>query len=131
MIELADRQQSPAPIEEEAVVQHVGLDGAAVRRAIRALEHDDPPFFTGVERALSGDGWILAPTGHARRTVGQWPTPENLADKIVAGLREAAEQEDDPEAKGWLKKTANWFGGAGRDVIVGVATSAVTRGAGM
>lgn len=37
-------------------------------------------------------------TGHARRTVGTWPTPDAWADGLVEALAEAADQETD-EAK--------------------------------
>jgi DNA-directed RNA polymerase specialized sigma subunit len=116
----------------EEIAERSDLSSDEVRRAFRALEHEQPPFFAETSgTAEHGVLIVTSPTGHARRTVGQWPTAESLADKIVASLREAAEQEEDPEKAGWLKRSASWFSGAGRDVLVSVASSAVTRGVGM
>lgn len=73
-------------------------------------------------------GGIRNPTGHARRTVGTWPKPEDRVAEMVAALREAAEREDDPEQKSRLRKTAEWLAGAGRDVTIGIITSMATGG---
>lgn len=129
-VELFD-SQGHGPIEDEQISAHTGLDSDSVRRALRALEHESPPFFAKVEGSMGGDLWITAPTGHARRTVGQWPTAEALASQLVAGLEAAADAEPDLERETWMRKTAAWFGGAGRDVIVSVTSAAVTRGAGL
>ncbi|WP_229076070.1 hypothetical protein [Actinoplanes sp. DH11] len=59
--------------------------------------------------------------------MGSWPTPELLASRLVSALDRAAEEEQDEETKGWLRKTANWFGGAGRDVAVDVAAAVINR----
>jgi hypothetical protein len=99
-----------------------------VQRALRALEHEQPPFITELQRTASGEiVGIGAPTGHARRTVGAWPTPESLADRIIAALNEAAEQETEPDKKGRLKKAAEAVGGVGKDVVTRVLTDVVSR----
>jgi len=49
---------------------------------------------------------VSNPTGHARRTVGTWPTPDLWADRLIAALTEAAENETDPDKKSKLRKAA-------------------------
>lgn len=114
------------------LVEASGLGDDQVQRALRALRHEEPPFFTKMDGSMGGGILVVgAPTGHARRAVGQWPTPEALADRIVAALRTAADREQDEEASGRLRRLASWFGAGGRDVLVEVAATAVTRGVGM
>lgn len=72
-----------------------------------------------------------APTGHARRAVGAWPTAEMIADRLVKALDEAADREPDPEKKGWLGKTAAFLGHAGRDLAVEIGATAINRQMGM
>ena len=96
------------------IVEQSGLDADQVETALRALEGEDPPFITKLERRASGGISLVGrPTGHARRAVGAWPTPEGIADGLVAALDEAADREPDPERKGWLHKTAAYLGNAG------------------
>lgn len=66
-----------------------------------------------------------------RRAIGQWPTPESLADRLVEALAAAAEREPDAERRGWLRKTAAYLAGAGRDLAVEVAAAVVTRSTGL
>lgn len=66
-------------------------------------------------------------TERGQRAAGQWPTPESVADRLAAALTDAAERETDPERKGWLRKTAAWMGGAGRDMAVEVGAAVVSR----
>jgi hypothetical protein len=104
-------------------------DNKIVQRALRALEHEEPPFITGFDRSMPGKIiGIGAPTGHARRTVGAWPTPDALADRIIAALNEAVEAEVDPEAKSRLKRAAEAVGGVGKSVLTGVLTHVITQG---
>ncbi|GAA1822070.1 hypothetical protein HC028_23170 [Planosporangium flavigriseum] len=116
------------------IAARTGLPEDVVQRALLALDREDPPFFTPVDgstlvgKHISG---VKEPTGHARRTVGTWPTPEALADRLVQALAQAADNEPDEEKRGWLKKTAAWFGSAGRDVAVDIASSVVTKSAGL
>lgn len=74
---------------------------------------------------------IGAPTGHARRAVGAWPTAETIADRLVHALDEAAEREPDDERKGFLRKAAAYLGNAGRDLAVDIGATAINRQMGM
>lgn len=67
-------------------------------------------------------------TGHARRTVGAWPTPESLTDRLAAAFVEAAEAETEPTKKGKLRSAAEFFGGVGKDVSSEVIAKVITHG---
>lgn len=110
-------------VRPDDLIDYTGFDAENVRRGMVALAHEDPPFFEYSNNAsLVGDvlDSFRNPTGHARRTVGTWPTAENLADRIIAGLNEAAENSDDEEEASRLRRTGQWMGNAGRDVMVNV-----------
>jgi hypothetical protein len=48
---------------------------------------------------------------------GAWPTPENLADRIVAGLEAAAQAEKEPERKRALQSAASTVKSVGVDLF--------------
>jgi hypothetical protein len=84
---------SPDPSE---ICEALGFEDGDVQGALRALEHEQPSLITRFDKVLTNRIiGIGAPTGHARRAVGAWPTPDNLADRIIAALKEAAEAESD------------------------------------
>ncbi|MET9318314.1 hypothetical protein ABZX12_41420 [Kribbella sp. NPDC003505] len=100
-----------------------------VERALRALEHEQPPFITDLQKTASGEVvGIGAPTGHARRTVGAWPTPDILADRIIVALNEAADNEPDEVKKGKLRRAAEAVAGVGRDILTDVTAQVITKG---
>ena len=116
----------------DAIASATGFEGGKVPAALRALDSEEPPFVTKLERVMTGDIiFVGAPTGHARRAIGAWPTPESIADRLVSALDEAAEREPDPERKGWLRKTAGYLGNAGRDLAVEIGATAINRQMGM
>ena len=88
-----DSDQETAMLGE--LGQRSGLSEGIVGRALRALAREDPPFFDGITESDWGIHGVAYPTGHARRTVGAWPTPELLASRLVAELKKAAEKEPD------------------------------------
>lgn len=114
------------------IVEQSGLAADQVEAALRALESEDPPFISKLERRASGGISLVGlPTGHARRAVGAWPTPESIADRLVSALDEAADHEPDPERKGWLRNTATYLGNAGRDLAIEIGATAINRQMGM
>jgi hypothetical protein len=87
-------------IEPEQLVERTGLDLSTVKAGLFALADEDPPHFKYVEfsSADSRDlGSISRPTGHARRTVDMWPTPEDRVTELIEALNRAAEKAPDPE----------------------------------
>ncbi|MFI7067083.1 hypothetical protein ACIBL3_39220 [Kribbella sp. NPDC050124] len=104
-------------------------DKETVQRALRALQHEEPPFIKGLQTVLTGDAiGIGAPTGHARRVVGAWPTPDALADRIIAALNDAADNEPDEVKKGKLHRAAAAVAGVGRDILTDVTAQVITKG---
>jgi hypothetical protein len=96
-----------------------------VEAGLRALALEDPPFFeyydqTGLDQPQREIGGIRNPTGHARRTVGTWPKPEDRIAEMIAVLWEAAEREPDPEQKNVLRKAGSYMASIPRDVAVGI-----------
>lgn len=117
----------PGPIEAAT-----GLAGEDVQAALRALNLEDPPFVTKMQRYSSGHVSLIgAPTGHARRAVGAWPTAESIADRLVNALDEAADREADEERKGFLRKAATYLGNTGRDLAVEIGATAINRQMGL
>ncbi|MGW0502188.1 hypothetical protein [Micromonospora sp. NPDC003241] len=113
-----------------AIAKKIDMDRRDVDLALRALATEQPPFFGhSVTRGFGGLNdidRILLPTGHALRTVGAWPKPENRVDQLIDALRLAADREADPEQRSALRKTAAYVGGVGRDLFVGIVSGAVT-----
>ncbi len=70
-------------------------------------------------------------TDEARRAVGQWPSPEVWADRIVRGLLDAADREPDQEQRSRLRAVAEGLGDFDRDVLVGVLSTGITKGVGL
>ncbi|MFG2001705.1 hypothetical protein ACGFNU_21395 [Spirillospora sp. NPDC048911] len=131
IVELAD--EGAPHIMPGQLVERTGMDATSVARALNALAREEPPFFQFEDVAeLGADGtnilFVHGPTGHARRAVGAWPTPEKLADRIVEGLLREADATEDEEQAGRLRRTASWFGSAGRDILVNVIASGMGGG---
>ena len=107
------------------LAEMTGLPEEDVYRALVALEgsfvglrkYMGPIRLTAVQEVYS----------EARTAVGQWPTPESLADRLVQAMAAAAEREPDEEKRGRLRSTASWLGSAGRDVLVDVTAAVVNR----
>ncbi len=132
IVEMSD--EHARQIHPEEIAEYTGMDLDKVKLALFALADEDPPFFSYIENSsLVGRdiGAVSRPTGYARRTVGSWPTPEALADRLVVALNQAADAEPDQEKRGFIKKTALWLGSAGRDIAVEVAATALAKSAGM
>lgn len=130
IVELLD--EGARVVNPPELAERTGLDVENVRRAIIALAHEDPPFFAYTDfSALNGPtdlGSIRNATGHARRTVGAWPTPETLADRLIAGMEQAANETANEEEASRLRRTGQWFGASGRDVLVNIVSTAMTGG---
>jgi hypothetical protein len=69
--------------------QSLGLDVAEARRAIDGLSNADPPFME-VRLSMAGPdhigGFATRMTERGLRTVGSWPSPENIVDDLLARL---------------------------------------------
>jgi hypothetical protein len=70
------------------------LDTQTVQRALRALYRE--PFFEerGTVEGQTGFAFVGPPTGEALRVAGQWPTPENIVERLIVAFEAAAKDED-------------------------------------
>jgi hypothetical protein len=64
-------------------------------------------------------------TPAARRVVGQWPTAENLIDRLASGIAQSAEEETDPERKRRLRELARELGGAAKSIAINVVSEVI------
>jgi hypothetical protein len=129
IVELSD--EGEWRLSPEQIAERLGFDVDRVKLALFALAAEQPPFFSYSDMSdFEGRdiGAIREPTGHARRTVGTWPRPEERVDQLVEALQAAAEQEPDTERKGALRKVASYAGGVGRDLMVEVMAKVITGG---
>lgn len=100
-----------------------------VRKAFTAIR----PLFETVSAETDelGIEALSYPTPEARRYVGAWPEPHQLAERVVAELERQAEAETDPKKKSWLKSVIKGTGQAGREIAVDVMASVIKQQAGI
>jgi hypothetical protein len=116
-----------------ATVKHfaevTGLEAKEVYRAVMALS----PTYLELSITMGGEegAAVQGVTDEARRAVGQWPSPDVWADRIVKAYQQAAEQEPDENKRGRLRATAEALGGFGRDLLVEVLATGISKGTGM
>jgi hypothetical protein len=114
------------------IVTATGLSADDVNRALRALASARPPLIEGIEIGEATYPIILTGvTERARREVGAWPSPEGLADRVIAAMEQAAEDEPDAEKRGKLRQLASLLGDMGRDILVDVASKALGHATGL
>jgi hypothetical protein len=118
IVEIYDETGRPS-IRTSEIAAAVGFDKDTTRRALNALYTQ--PYLKEGTTAFGGDRiFVGAPTGDALRVAGQWPTPENLLDRLIAALEAAGEDEsrDEPE-RSKFKQAALWLGSFGSQVAIG------------
>jgi hypothetical protein len=82
-------------VQAKAIQERSGLDDVDVGRAMTALA--GAGFFDGTRvNEIDSPIRISSVSERARRTVGQWPNPEALVDRLVMALSAAAEEASDP-----------------------------------
>ncbi len=106
------------------------LDIDDVVRATYALE--SAGLVEMQQRTMGGGGqWrVRGVTGEARRLVGAWPTPDNLADRIVAAMQEVAENAPTEEERGRARKLLDGATGVGKGVLTEVLVKVLSGGVG-
>ena len=115
----------------DAIAERTGLPLEDVVKALWKLSGERPPFFDLAEASDVGGREIMSvsnPSGHAQRTVGAWPTPESVVDRMITALQDAAENADTPEERSRLQRASEAVGGVGRGVLTGVITHVLTQG---
>jgi hypothetical protein len=92
------------------IAARTGLDAPVVAKALEAL---DPVYVDFRKTTTGGDPrfwYVFKVTPEARRAVGQWPTPESLANRLADELAGAAQRETDSERQALLSYAARLIG---------------------
>src|SRR5689334_21083389 len=107
------------------IAERTGINEPDVNKALWKLAGERPSFFELSDQSTFGGrdiGGVSNPSGHAQRTVGAWPTPESLVERMMAALNDAADRAETAEEKTRLKRAADALGGVVKGVITGVLT---------
>ncbi|MGB3896319.1 MAG: hypothetical protein WA942_18985 [Mycolicibacter sinensis] len=98
--------ESDMPVSATAIGRVVGFDEETTQRALRALYR--MPYFGPAHVGDDVIQFIGSPTDEALRVAGQWPSPENLAERLVAAYRAAGQDNmlSVPQRE-WFKRTAD------------------------
>jgi hypothetical protein len=128
VVRLFDERPEVVSVTIKGIADDIGMQPIEVYSAAKALS---PTYLTLKEMmAPLEHHQIRGVTDEARRAVGQWPSPDMWADRIVQALLDAAEQEPDEAKKTRLRATAEALAGFGRDVLVGVLSGGITQSMG-
>jgi len=124
-----DNGPMPGPYGHH-LAELTGLPMDDVARAMDALDGEYIEVTTNI--GPGPERWrVSAVSPDARRVVGQWPTPEALADRILAALRDAAENEADPGRRGRLRHLADAATDAGSGLLTKVIAEVIARQTGL
>lgn len=105
------------------VEEATGLPANEVQAALRALASDG--LISDTTADASGEIlWLAAASGDARRLSGQWPSPDTVADRLLATLEDLAEHGTDPVEKAKARRALDALGSFSRDLLVSVAGAA-------
>lgn len=120
----------------DQIAQHTGFDQQTVTLAVQALDGEDPRLLEArVIRPGGGEPLqvisVYNITGHARRMVGAWPTPENLIARLVAALEAVAATENDTVKRRKLKEAAATVGSIAGQAAASVLAGAILYNAGI
>lgn len=121
--EILDREHSARP---DDIAQATGLEPEQVQRALRALSTEDPPLLQVRDHAAGVITRVFDLTGEGRRRAGAWPSPDNLAGRLVEALGEAAERTPDPQERTRLKEAAKALVTVGQAALAGVIANVLT-----
>jgi hypothetical protein len=106
------------------VVEALQLPFEVAARAGQRLKDDG--YLDGMESAEHGVIGFTNVTAKGRREVGQWPSADTAADRLIAALEAAVEKAPTEEAKSRARRILDGFRAAGRDFAVDVASGIVT-----
>lgn len=128
VVEAFERDFDSLP-ETQDIAQATGLPVDDVARALRALNNE----YLSLSMTMGGPAsWFVdSIRSSARRAVGQWPAPENLAEAIAAAMEQVAETASDPETRSKLRRASEAIGGLAKDVLVDVGTKVLERQIGL
>lgn len=125
VVRLFDERPDVVSVTIKGIADLTGMQPIEVYAAAKALS---PTYLTLQEMMAPPEHHrIRGVTDSARRAVGQWPSPEAVADRIVAALLEAADQEPDERKRTKLRAAAETLGSFGRDLLINVAANVATK----
>jgi hypothetical protein len=110
--EVARRAEAGESLLRDDIAEALGMEARVVGKARSRLKEDgllDGREGAGEEVLLFGDL-----TGKGRRAVGQWPSPDIAADRLLAALESTIVRAPEGEQKTRLQKIRDGFASAGR-----------------
>lgn len=122
-------ESQPIGLRDADVAESVGRPVDEVHRALHRLEGE----YVEMRWLMRGPGElgrIVDVSPDARRVVGQWPSGESLADRVLAELDDRVEAAEDPDERSKIVKARDALTAMGRDIFVDVAGAALSRSMG-
>ena len=100
-----------------------GFEVEDVARALLDMRYE---FVSEVQSMGPMDRWcITGVSPAARRAVGQWPTPENVVDRLAEAFTAAAEHEPDAERRSKLRAVGGFMAETGRALAADVIAKVI------
>ena len=110
-----------------------GLDTPTVAASLARLCRAD--FIVAADGwvGFGGDTYVIATalTERGMRASGEWPTPENLSDRILAAVETAADSVPDPAARSRIKTAVATLGQGVMDTGANVMAAAIAKALGL
>jgi hypothetical protein len=122
--EFEDGEADCVTVEE--IMARTGFDRPTVGRSIQALEGGQPTFVETDWGFGDYNVTVNRVTERARRAVGDWPTPEDLADRFIAAYQRAAYSAETDEQRNAMRRVASIVGETGRGLLVEVMARVLT-----
>jgi hypothetical protein len=131
IVELDEAPGRRGPIRGAEVARRTKFDEATVHQSLKALSLNDPPYADIKQASMAGAWMVSGVTGHARREVGQWPSPKTSVEEQVAALRaafdQAADEAPDEASKSKIRAAAETFKGLPAQLAGAVSTAALLK----
>lgn len=122
--QLEYEENADGGVRVHQIAAALNLSPEIVYRSVRILESDG--LLEGVWMQPSTHGRITQISGRARQLVGQWPTPETAADRLLAALDALASQSPDEPTRTRARTVREQVGGFSRDTLAAIAATIIT-----
>ena len=112
-------------VEAGELARATGFDVKDVARALRDMQGH----YVGQIQSMGDmDRWCITEvTPEARRAVGQWPTPENVVDRLAEAFTAAAEHEPDTERRSKLREVGGFLAETGKDFAAEIVAKVIAH----
>lgn len=109
------------------IAEMIGMEEDAVKRALRDLWDAEPRPIRGMMAAQEPYPVLVwGVTEQGRRMAGAWPDPQQLTERLLDGLASAIAVEPDEDKRTRLQRAFETLRSVSREVLVQVATNALT-----